>query len=142
VKAEPGEPAKLHVEEERNVSQQLELSNLDDNMIRYYINAEVVSDAVKKALTEVVARKQRIAESAAKKQDLERQVATIDQEQQRIRQNMPQLDRNSDLYRRYVKKFGEQEDQMEKLRASIQDVAADQEKRQQALDEYLAGLDL
>lgn len=142
VKAEPGEPAKLHVEEERNISQQLELSNLDDNMIRFYINAEVVSDAVKKALTEVVARKQRIAELAAKKQDLERQVATIDQEQQRIRQNMPQLDRNSDLYRRYVKKFSEQEDQMEKLRGGIQEVAADQEKRQQALDEYLAGLDL
>ena len=142
VKAEPGEPAKLHVEEERNISEQVQLSNLDDNMIRYYINAEVVSEAVKKALTEVVTRKQRIAEVAAKKQDLERQVATIDQEQQRIRQNMPQLDRNSDLYRRYVKKFGEQEDQMEKLRGAIQEVATDQDKRQQALDEYLAGLDL
>lgn len=142
VKAEPGEPAKLHVAEERTVSQQVAISNLDDKMIRYYINAEVVSDAVKKALTEVVSRKQRIAELAAKKQDLERQVATIDQEQQRIRQNMPQLDRNSDLYRRYVKKFGEQEDQMEKLRGAIQEVTADQEQRQQALDEYLAGLDL
>jgi hypothetical protein len=142
VKAEPGEPAKLRIEEERSISEQVQLSNLDDNMIRYFINAEVVSDAVKKALTEVVARKQRIAEVAAKKQDLERQVATIDQEQQRIRQNMPQLDRNSDLYRRYVKKFGEQEDQMEKLRTAIQEVTAEQEKRQQALDEFLAGLEL
>lgn len=142
VKAEPGEPAKLHVEEERTVSQQVALSNIDDNMIRYYINAEVVSDDVKKALTEVVSRKQRIAVLAAKRQDLERQVATIDQEQQRIRQNMPQLDRNSDLYRRYVKKFGEQEDQMEKLRGEIQELTADQTQRQQALDDYLAGLDL
>ena len=40
----------------------------------------------------------------------------ITQSQSRIRQNMQALERNSDLYRRYVEKFAQQEDQIETLR--------------------------
>ena len=42
----------------------------------------------------------------------------IGQEQDRIRQNMGQLERNTDLYKRYVQKFGAQEDMVEKMRES------------------------
>ena len=140
--AEPGKPAKLEVAEEMTVSQQFALTNMDDNAIRYYINAKVVSDKVKEGLAEVIRRKQQLAELASKKQELERQITAIDQEQTRIRQNMQQLDRDSELYRRYVKKFTEQEDQVEKLRGRIDSLATDLGKRQTELDSYLADLNL
>ncbi len=66
----------------------------------------------------------------------------IGQEQDRIRQNMAQLDRTTDLYKRYVKKFGEQEDEVEKLRGEIKKLVDEEAKQRQALDAYLIGLEL
>lgn len=142
VKAEPGKPAKYQVAEEMTVSQQFALTNIDDNTIRYYINAKVVSDKVKEALAEVQRRKQQLSELASKKQAIEQQITAIDQEQNRIRQNMQQLDRNSELYRRYVKKFTDQEDEVEKFRDHITSLTADLARRQTELDQYLADLNL
>lgn len=142
VEAQPGKPAKLEVVEAMTVSQQIALTNIDDNLIGYYIQAEVVSGKVKEALAEVMRRKQQIAELGAEKEGLEQQIAAIEQEQNRIRQNMQQLDRNSDLYRRYVKKFNDQEDEVEKLRTQIASKAAELSKRQSELDTFLSELTL
>lgn len=142
VAAEPGKPATLDVSEERVDFQQVAVANLDDNTIRYYLQAKVVGEKVKAALADVIKRKADLAKLAAEKQQLEQRIATIDQEQARIRQNMAQLEKNTDLYTRYVKKFGEQEDQVEKLRKQIETLAADETQQRQSLDEYLLGLEL
>jgi hypothetical protein len=142
VPAEPGKPASLTVEEQRVVGQQVAVNNLDDNAIAFFLNAKVVSDKIKAALQEVVKRKQAIGELAQKKQNLEQQLKVIDQEQTRIRQNMAQLDKNTDLYKRYVAKFSTQEDQVEALRGQIQEVQSQETKARQDLDSYLLGLDL
>ena len=55
----------------------------------------------------------------------------IGQEQDRIRQNMAQLDRTTDLYKRYVKKFGDQEDEVERLRGEIQKLDEEEAKSPQ-----------
>jgi hypothetical protein len=142
VAAEPGEPAELVIEEEQTVRQEVALVNLDDGTIQYYLSARVVSDEVKEALREFVARKQELAVLAARRQQLEGQIAVIDQEQARIRQNMEQLDRNTELYNRYVQKFGEQEDMVEQLRAQIAELQQEETQKRQALDEYLLSLDV
>ena len=64
------------------------------------------------------------------------------EDQSRIRQNMAQLDHESDVYRNYVKKFSDQESQIEQLRAEIVKLTADETKERKSLDEYLMGLDL
>jgi hypothetical protein len=142
VNAEPGKPSKLDVREERVTSQQIALTNLDDNTIRYYMNARVVSEAVKRGLGEVIARKQKISELAAEKGRLQQQVQVIEQEQNRIRQNMAQLDHNTDLYKRYVKKLDEQESENDRLRSDIRRLDAEEAKARQALDAYLISLNL
>jgi hypothetical protein len=140
--AEPGKPATLVVEEEQVVRQEVAVNNLDDGMIQFYLNARVVSDEVKRALTEVVKRKREIEQLAARHQDLEQQINVISQEQARIRENMAQLDRQSDLYNRYIKKFASQEDQVEQLRGQIADTQQQLTSKRKSLDEYLLGLDL
>src|SRR5205085_203132 len=142
VNAEPGKPANLVVEEEQVVKQEHVLTNLDDNTILMYVNQKVTSDKVKQALKSVIDKKRQIQSTVEQKQKLEQQIATIAQEQDRIRQNMPQLDRNSDLYKRYVKKFGDQEDQVEKLRTKIQEHVEQEAKQRKDLDDYLLSLDL
>ena len=142
VEAKPGVPAKLAVQEEMIVSQAVALINLDDNTIYYYINAKVVSEGVKKALQEVIKRKTAINQTVQNRTALEQQIQTVEAEQNRIRQNMAQLDRNSDLYNRYVKKFGEQEDQVEKLRGQIAELRGEEQQQRTSLDEYLLKLDV
>ncbi len=142
VEAKPGEPVKLLVEEERTDHQQIALSNLDDNSIRFYLNAKVVGEKVKDALAEIVKRKQALREIAVKKQQLEQRINQIGEDQSRIRQNMAQLDHNSDVYKNYVKKFSDQESEIEKTRGQIASLTDEESGLRKSLDEYMMGLDL
>jgi len=142
VEAKPGEPTKLVVEEERTDTQYLALTNIDDGTIRFYLGAPVVSEKVKMALAEVVKRKQEIAQTVFARQQAEQRIAAIEQDQARISRNMGQLDRQSDVYRSYVKKFSDQEAEIEKLRGQISEMQAREQSLRKALDEYLIGLDL
>ena len=142
VSAEPGKPATLEVKEEQLITQQLAVTNLDDNAIIQFINSTAASEEVKKALSEVIKRKGAIAAVVARRQELERQIGVIDLEQKRIRDNMAQLPRESDLFRRYVTKFTTQEDQVETLRTQVTAALEEEQKLRKGLDEYLIGLEL
>lgn len=142
VEAKPGEPAKLLVEEERTEGQQIGLSNVDDRMIRIYVSAPEVSDHVKAALTEVVKQRQAIQQLAEKREQLQQRIKEIGEDQARIRENMLRLDRTSEIYKTYVKKFSDQETEIEKLRAEIAELQARENQLRKALDDYLVGLDL
>jgi polyhydroxyalkanoate synthesis regulator phasin len=106
------------------------------------MNTPVATPKVKAALAEVIRRKDAIQDLVSKRQQFEQQVTVVDQEQNRIRQNMAQLDRTSDLYNRYVKKFGEQEDQVDGLRKQIQGLQSEEAGVRKSLDQYLETLDL
>ena len=142
VAAEPGKPSTLEVKEEQTVSQQIAVSNLNSDAILLYVRSDVVSEAVKKALREVITRKDAMAASAARRQELERKIAVIDQEQKRIRENMAQLPKDSDLFRRYITKFTQQEDEIDSLRTAVTAAVEEEKKLRQSLDQFLIGLDL
>lgn len=140
VAAEPGKPAELKIREEQIVSNQVALSNGDQGQILIYLRSKVVSDGVRKAIEQVRTRQGAIGALRGQLGQMQQQINVISQEQDRIRQNMNQLDRNSELYLRYVKKFGEQEDQVEKLRGEIEKLQTKILADQQALDAFLSEL--
>jgi hypothetical protein len=142
VGAKPGEPVKLQVAEERTDRQQVVLTNVDDDTVQIYLRAKVVSEKVKAALGEVVKRKHELQQIAVGKQQRQAHVLEIGEDQARIRQNMAQLDRNTEVYRNYVKKFSDQEAEIEKLRGQIANLTDQETGLRKALDEFLMGLDL
>lgn len=142
VLAKPGEPAKLAVAEELTQQQSVALTNIPDQTIVIYLSARVVSERMKEALREVQRRKLELAGLARQKQELERQVATIEQDHARIGQLLTPIDRTSELYQRYLKKLGEQEDELERLRNRIVSLQEDERQKRQALGEYLSRLDV
>jgi hypothetical protein len=142
VEAKPGEPAKLLVEQERTDRQQVLMTNLDQSAIEIYLSAKVVSGKVKAALTELVRRKHELEQVVAQKQQLDQQIGQIGEDQARIRQNMAQLDRTSDLYKTYVKKLSDQETQIEKLHSQIVALTDEETRLRKSADEFLMGLDL
>lgn len=142
VKAEPGKPAELKVTEENTVRETTGITNLPDNQAHIYLNSKVVSDEVKQALAEVIKRKTAIEAVTSHRQEHERKITVINQEQDRIRQNMAELPKDTDLFRRYITKFSEQEDQIEDLRKKVIASRAEEAKLKKELDDYLVGLDL
>jgi hypothetical protein len=142
VAAEPGKPASLEIKEERTTRQEFAVNNLDEANIRYYLAAPVVSTKVKEALTEVIRRKAAIQVLATKRAQLSGQIQAIDQEQNRIRQNMAQLDKTNELYSRYVKKLTQQEDEVDKLKQDVASTLAEETRLIQELDKYLIELNL
>jgi hypothetical protein len=142
VTAEPGKPAKLAVEEERTISTQIAMINLDSNAIVIYLNSNEVSEAVKEALREVVKRKQALSVLVAQRAEYERQLNVIREQQNRIRENLKVLPQDSELARTYIKKFSEQEEQNDKLQGQIDESVKQETKARQELDEYLLKLDI
>jgi hypothetical protein len=142
VNAEPGKPVTLDVKEEYTQSEQIAITNLDDGTIAYFLNQPVTSEEVKKALREVIVRKAAIQQVVQRRTEMERQIAVIDLEQKRIRDNMAQLDKAAELYRRYVTKLTEQEDLNDNFRKQVTDAIAEEQKLRKALDDYLLGLEI
>lgn len=140
VSTKPKEKTELKINEEQTFRSGFAINSVNDDTIRIYLAADTISEPVKQALREVVRRKGELADLNRRKQQIEQEIATIDQEQDRIRKNMQSVAKNSDLYNRYVKKFTDQEDQIEKHRDAIRELVAQITKSQQALDEYLKGL--
>ena len=98
---------------------------------------------MKKALREAIARKaaiQQVVQPSGR--SWSGRSSVIDQEQKRIRDNMAQLPKDSDLFRRYVTKFTEQEDQIDDLRKQVTAAIAEEQKLRKSLDDFLLALDL
>jgi hypothetical protein len=142
VDVEPGKTETLEIVIDHPLAQQIEIANADDATIRLYESQQAISPEVKAALEKIVALKIGLAGLVEQRKKLEQQLKAINEEQQRIRQNMPQLDRNSDLYKRYVKKLGDQEDAVEKLGVEIERLSQEETKARKALDDFLLALDL
>ncbi len=140
VQAEPGKPIQLEIVEEQVVDQQLAVADMDAGIIQYYLNAKSVKEDIKKALQEVIARRQRLESIVVERQNLENQIRAISEEQTRIRENMSRLERNSELFTRYVKKFGEQEDQIEQFRTQIENLTKSETALREELAKYISNL--
>ncbi len=142
VAVKAGESASLTVREERTLQETVSITNLDDGRIRIFLAAQVISPQVKAALQEVVKRKNVLAAIVQKRSELQRQIKVITTEQERIRKNMGSLPKDSDLFRRYVQKFTQQEDQNDRLRETLTASIADEAQLREQLNAYIAGLNI
>ncbi len=66
----------------------------------------------------------------------------IFEEQTRIRNNLGRIPSNSDLYRRYLKKLNKQEDALERLDRGTAGAKTAVDAAQDALTDYIAGLEM
>jgi hypothetical protein len=133
IEAPPGEPALLRVAEEQTIEQQQTLLTLNEGQITALLSESSVSPDVKTALGKFVERKQALTAIQAALKETEVQIEAINEEQERIRQNMAGIDRTSDLYERYIDKMEKQETQMEELRQRAAELRQDEQRAQETL---------
>jgi hypothetical protein len=137
-----GQTQSLTVRLENLRDEQIILSNLGGEQIEVYLRMKVVSERVREALGRVIQLRRELDDTKRQMDQINEQIAAIATEQSRIRENMKVLSQTSDVYRRYEKKFGEQETMVEKLRESLAHAQDRLREQTRALEQYLLSLDL
>lgn len=136
------ETEKLEVREERRLSEDVRLLNLNSDRIAFYLKARELSSQVKSVLEQVVRIQNQINETRTERTRREKRIAEISQEQTRIRDNMARLDASSELFARYIKKLDDQETELDNFRAEIEALKELETTQQKDLNDYLLAVDL
>jgi hypothetical protein len=130
------------VAEERDIGSTVQLTNANDDQMRFFINQTVSSQAVKAALGQALEKKAKVDESRRELQQVERKLNEIVQDQTRLRANIKELPQGSAAHAKYLKKFDEQEGEIEDLRAKIKKYQDEEFANRKAFEDYLAKLDV
>lgn len=134
------ESCRLIVQYQRITSRTMAVSNLDGNLIAFYLDGVEIDAATRSTLVQIQTAQADLTRLARAINGVETEVRGIHDDQSRIRNNMNSLDRNSSLYRRYVADLEEQEGRLDELEVQLADLREEQATAQQTLDDLLRGL--
>jgi hypothetical protein len=140
VKVPAGKTVTFDVVEERTIVQEIALTNADDQTILRYVSGTAASGALKDALAKAKDLKRKLEATRREIAQVERQLKAILDDQARLRANMERVPKDSDAYKRYLKKFDEQETEIEKLQDAIKNLQATEHEQHQAYEDYLSNL--
>jgi hypothetical protein len=142
LKVPAGKSDSREIIEEKDVLSQIALTNSDDQTMRFFLSQPVVSEAVKKALAKAIELKGKLSATQRDIQQLERQLKVITDDQQRLRLNLREMPPTAEAYKRYLKKFDEQETQIEDYQKKIKTLQDQEHQERKQYEEYLAKLDV
>src|SRR6185369_14782675 len=130
-----GKGAKQVVTEEHVINSSVQLTNLDDNNIRIFINSPVTSEKVKAGLQQTQQLRWALAKTQQETRELERQLKTITDDQARLRLNIKEMPTTAAAYKRYLEKFDLQETQIEKYQADIKKLQATEHSQRKEFED-------
>jgi hypothetical protein len=139
---EPGASAIVDVVEERPIHRRYELLDTGDDQLRYLFQARGLPASLRQALSEIAAQRARLGERQRDLERLESEIASIMEDQARLRQNLNAVPRGSDLHQRYLARMGEQEDRLAELRDQADEARTALEAARDAHRDYVRGLEL
>lgn len=138
--APAGKVTVVAVKEERVEQQSIEMVDEDfADLLIYNRNGEI-PQSVRDGIAKAIEMKQAMVATQRQIDEQSRQVASITQEQARIRENMKTVDAKSQYSERLLAKLNEQETEIERAQKAQRDLAERRNAQQAALSEYLNGL--
>ncbi len=145
ISAKPNETATLKVDEVKPLDTQFALSNITDAQIRVWTNENLMKPEILEALKKIVEQKNQIAALDREIEARKAQITSIDQDQQRLRENMKALKGSAEekaLLQRYTKELNDQEDKLQAVRAEIASREEQRNQRRTELDKMMQDLKL
>ncbi len=140
VTAPAGKTTEYTVSEEKDFGSNVVLTNSDDQSIRIVINQPVTSPAIKTALERAMTLRGKMAATQREVQQQERQLNVITQDQDRLRKNLKEMPPEAAAYKRYLKKFDDQETEIERLQKLIKELQDSEHAERKAYESYLSSL--
>lgn len=134
--------APLTIAQERTDRQYIGLVDFDTNTLLTYSKEGKVSQKVVEAFRDAAARKRAVDEAQRKVQTLENERSEIDKDQSRVRENMKTIDRQSQIYSRYLQKLDSQETRVEALAKEIEQARAEAQRLEGEYQAFIAQLNV
>ena len=142
VTAPAGKTTEYTVSEEKDFGSNVTITNSDDQNIRIVINETVTSPAVKKALEQAMTLRGKMAATQRELQQQERQLNVITADQDRLRKNLKEMPPEAAAYKRYLKKFDDQETEIERLQKLIKELQDSEHAERKAFEAYISNLNV
>jgi hypothetical protein len=142
VKLPANKTADLEVTEEVDITNAIQISNTDDETMRFFLSQPVLTAKVKEALQKAMALKAKVSTTQQNLAAVNKELKVITDDQTRLRANLKETPPTAPVYKRYLEKLEKQENEIDKLQASqktLQDAELAQKKE---FETYLAGLDV
>jgi hypothetical protein len=139
----PKQTASLEIDEARPIQNSYQLSNITDAQVSLFVRENSIDKTVEAALRRILAQKNVIAGLDSEKEDRGGQMEKIFDDQQRLRENMKALRGSAEekaLLQRYTQQLNEQENRLETLRKESQQLEAQKDSAQAALDKVIEEL--
>ena len=140
VTAAAGKTTKYVISEERDFGSSVAITNNDDQNIRIVLNQPVTSAKVKKALEEALALRGKLSATQREMQQIDRELLLITQDQDRLRKNLKEMPQEAAAYKRYLKKFDDQETQIEALQKKQKAAHEEEYAERMAYERFLSNL--
>jgi hypothetical protein len=140
VKVPAGKTATQAVTEERVINQQVQLTNSNDDQMRFFLNSTVSSQKVKEGLKQAIDLKFAWGKTQSDRAQLEKQLKDVTDDQARLRANLKEMPPTAAAYKRYLDKFDQQETQIEKFQADIKKLQDAEHQQQKEFEDFLNNL--
>lgn len=139
-KLDAGKSDELKVSQQSISYQRIGLVDSNVDSLLWYVRHGKTSDAVKAALQKAIDLRQQQAEFDRQINDANAQINAISQEQNRMRENMKTVDKNTPYYSRLMKKLDEQESQIEGFQTKVKELTDSRDQKRGELEAYLKDL--
>jgi len=143
VDLDPKKTTTLVVKEYRPVTNRYLITNISDDEIKLFLSQKMINADVEKALRKIIGQKNDIAVIDAVITGRRGQIASISEDQQRVRENMKALKGSAEekaLVERYVRQMNEQEDRVQSLRREISEMQQKRDAAQSTLNGMVEAL--
>ncbi len=136
VPVKTGELATLEVVEESDGLTYHTLATSEPDILLFYSKQPETKAAVRAVLTKLLELRGKVEEAKKGIDDEQAALKEIADDQDRIRKNIERAPKESETFKRYLKKFDDQETEIEKRQARIKELKAELAKQEKALKDY------
>jgi hypothetical protein len=136
----PGKTATLTVTEERILVEDVQLTNVNDDQMRFFIKQTASSPKVKDALKKAIDLRWELNKTQREIAELEKQLKIVTDDQVRLRANLKEMPSTAAAYKRYLEKFDKQETQIEKYQADVKRLQGVEHNQKKEFEDFLNNL--
>ncbi len=137
VKVPAGKTGTQVVTEEKVINEQVQLTNSNDDQMRFFFNSAVSSQKVKDGLKQALDLRRTLALTQQAIADKQRELKDITDDQVRLRANLKEMPPTAAAYKRYLDKFDAQETQIENLQEDIKVMQGTESQERKAFEDFL-----
>jgi hypothetical protein len=135
-----GEEKTFPVTEERDVASSVQLTNNPDQQIRFILNLNEASPALKQKLAEALKMKAAWDGQLRDLTQVKADLARVGADQDRIRKNLAATPREAEVYQTYLRRLADQEREIDGLTTREKTLMAAEFTARKGFEDYLANL--